>query len=421
MTNLPLGVGAYKRNYAKEPEIKLINRFLEKAPTNLKEKIALLTRPGTKKLETFAPTTSLGRIRANYSLKGLFDSDLFVVSGSRLYRYDGTTKTTISGTLGGEQDDAPRQTWAKGEGYQHLWIADGTHLHYYPGGTHASATLTYDGSGSYATDVLIIEGVYYTWSATLNDPLDDGTIAHPFKAMNTGSLLDRMADMLNFSGVPGVDFSLTLGGANTLVTAEVTTPTTVLTVTARSGETDGNAIDVTLGGGASGNLAWSSATLIGGGTHTLHQVLTPDGVAINAVTSLNGFVLASVAFSQRFYIIRPGETEIDAGLFAAKEGSADPIIDMATVGDVAIIAGSGSTEYWSATGDNDAPLAPIQGRAIARGIVPGTLVVVDDGTYCVVSSDWKVYSVSDAPRPISDNGIEERIRRQLRREAGLAP
>jgi len=421
LTTLPLGVGAYKRDYAKEPEIKLVNRFLELAPTNLREKIALLTRPGTKKLEDFVAVPTLGRIRANYSLKGLFDSDLFVVAGTRLYRYDGTTKTTIAGAIGGEQDDSPRQAWMKGTDYQFLFICDGTRLYYYPGGTHASATLTYDGSGSYATDVLIIGGTYYTWSATLTDPLDDGTLAHPFKVKNTGDLLTNMAETLNYDGVPGTDFSLTLGGPNTLVRGAVNDPPTVLTVTARSEEADGNAITVALGGGASGNLAWSGVTLAGGGVHVLHQIATPEGVSVNALCALNGHVLVSVANSQQFYIIRPGAVVIDPLDFANKEGSPDPIVDMATVGDVAVIAGAGSTEYWSATGDNETPFAPIQGRAIARGIVAGTLVVVDDGTYCVVSSDWRVYAVGNAPVPISNNGIEERIRRQLRREAGLAP
>lgn len=420
MTTLPLGVGAFKRDYAQEPNIRLLNRFFETAPTNLKEKFALLTRPGTKSLAEF-PNNQVspgGHLRAHYAKTGLFDSDLFVVSGDKLFRYDGTTVTSITGTLGGV--DAPRQAWAKGEDYEYLFIADGLHLWYYGGGTHATGTLTYDGSGAYATDVLIIEGVYYTWSATLNDPLDDGTAAHPWKAKNTGSLLQNMANLIAYDGTPGVDFSSTLGGPSTVVTAEVTTPLLVLTVTAISDGLDGNDIDTTLGGGSSGNLAWGATKLAGGGTQTLHQVATPLGVGITAVTEIDGFVLASVANSQRFYWIEPGDVTIDPLNFATKEASPDPIIDLATVGDVIVIAGAGSTEYWSATGDDDNPFAPIQGRAISRGIVAGTLVVVNEGTYCVVASDWKVYAVSDVPNPISNNGIEERVRKQLRREAGLA-
>ena len=68
MVTLPLGVGAYERNYAGEPEVKLVNRFLEVAPTNLRERIALLSRPGTNQLDAFGS----GPIRGNYSKPGLF-------------------------------------------------------------------------------------------------------------------------------------------------------------------------------------------------------------------------------------------------------------------------------------------------------------------------------------------------------------
>lgn len=426
MTTLPLGTNAYKREYAKEPEVRLVNRFLEKAPTNLRERIALLTRPGNKHLEDYASSDPEGHIRANYSKVGLFLSDLFTVSGDRLWRThandDGTlTKTAITGTIGGEQYDAPRYAWTKGEGYEYLFLADGTALYYYPGGTHATGTLTYDGSGAFATDKVIINGTYYTWSATLNDPLDDGTVTHPFKVKNTGDLLSNLANTLNFDGEPGVDFSESLGGPSPVVRGTMTTPTTVLKITALSEEADGDAITTTLAGGSSGNLAWSDTTLDGGGNHVLHQIATPEGVGITALTSLNSYVLAGVANSRKFFWIEPGDTTIDPLNFASKEAGPDPIVDMATVGDVAIIAGTGTTEYWSATGDSEAPVAPIQGRAISRGIVPGTIVVIDDGSYCVVANDWRVYMVGDAPQPISDNGIEERIRKQLRREAGLAP
>lgn len=430
MTTLPLGVSAYRRDYAKEPEIKLVNRFLEKAPTNLRERVALLSRPGTEHLSDYASSDPEGKLRANYSKVGLFLSDLFTVSGDRLWRThqndDGTiTVTAIDGEIGGEQYDAPRYAWMKGvtvaddESYEYLFLADGTKLYYYPGGTHAFGTLTYDGSGTYDTDVLIIGGTYYTWSGTLNDPLDDGTSAHPFKAKNTGDLLQNMADMLNFSGTPGTDFSTSLGGPSPIVRGSKPSAN-VLRIEALSEEADGDAITTTLAGGSSGNLAWGDTTLDGGGEHVLHQIATPDGVGITALTELNGYVLASVAGSQRFYWIEPGEVIIDPLNFAAKESGADPIIDMATVGDVAVLAGAGTTEYWSATGSDDAPFAPIQGRTASRGIVAGTLVVVDEGSYIAVGNNWKVYQVGQEPMQISDNGLEERIRRQLRREGGLS-
>lgn len=537
MTTLPLGIGAYKRQFAGEVDIQLVNRFVEKNPSNLEEQIALLARPGNHFLESF----SGGRVRANITKRGLFSGDLFVVAGHNMYRYDGTTKTLLIGEIDGT--DAPRHAWMKGEGYEYLFISDGTHLFYYKGAGNATGVLTYDGSGSFVTDVIIINGIYYSWGSNVTDPLADGTILHPFVAKANANPLADMANMLEFNGVPGVDFSDTLTTPN--VTVSSVGDATTLTLTARVEGAAGNAIttvvqqkavgifkitaggiannetvtvgtktgpapavytfktappanpfevliggtldqsinnllaaltlgagagtlygtgttanlDVvataivgdpnallataitagtagnsvattetcahatwtaaTLTGGASGNLSFAAATLLGGGTHSLHQVPVPGAVNILALTALAGHVLVAVGGTQKCFYIKPGEHVVGALDFFEKEQNPDPVVDLATVGDVAVIAGEGSTEYWSATGDDANPFAPIQGRANARGIVPGTLVVVDDTSYIAVGNDLKVYMFSPSPTPISDNGIEERIRTQLRREASL--
>lgn len=286
MTTVPVGIGAYKRAYSGAPEVRLENRYVEKAPTNLKEHVALISRPGTTEFATFDADTSVGKIRCSYSAVGMFGGDLFVVSGHRLWRHSATSTADIAGTVAGSRE--PRVTWAKGDGYEYLFIADGTKLQYYDGVTEA-----------------------------------------------------------------------------------------------------------------------------------LQEIATPDDVDITALASLNSYVLASVEDSQRFYWLNPGEVTIDPLNFATKEGHPDPIVEMAAVGDVLVLAGEGSTEYWSATGDATAPFAPIRGRAIGRGIVPGTLVVLGSSEYICVGNDWKVYRVGDSPVAISDNGIEERIRMQLRREANL--
>lgn len=411
MTTLPLGIGAYKRQFAGEVDIQLVNRFVEKSPSNLEEHVALLARPGNHFLSSF----SGGRIRANITKRGLFSGDLFVVAGPNFYRYDGTTKTQITGEISGT--DAPRATWMKGEGYELLFISDGTHLFYYKGAGNATGVLTYDGSGSFVTDKVVINGVNYSWGTDVTDPLADGSTLHPYIAVAHANPLADMANMLEFTGVPGVDFSDTLTTPD--LSVEAVGDATTLTVTARVEGAPGNAITTTLGAGASGNLSWGAATLAGGGTHSLHQVPVPGAVNILALTSLAGFVLVAVGGTQKCFFIRPGEHTINALDFFEKEQNPDPVVDLATVGDVAVIAGEGSTEYWSATGDDTNPFAPIQGRANARGIVPGTLVVVDDTNYIAVGNDLKVYSFSPTPNVISDNGIDERIRVQLRREANL--
>lgn len=418
MTTLPLGIGAYKRQYAHEPEVQLVNRFVEKTPTNLKEHIALLGRPGDKFLATFTPEPANGKMRGYFSKLGQFNSDLFIVSGSNLWRYDGTTKTHITGVIGGT--DAPRLTWAKGIGYEFLFIADGTKFQWYGGGSKASGVLTSDGTQAH-TDVVDIDGVHYTWTGSLTDPLSDGTAAHPWVVLPGASVaadLENMAAAINFDGVPGTDFSSTLGGPNLQVSA--TSDATTMTVTYLTNSTGGNTVTTTVSGT---HLTWGAATLAGGGVHALMQVAVPEAQPVESCATLASYVLASIADTQKFYYLNPGETTIDPLSFAEKESAPDPIVDMVPFGDVMIIAGAASMEFWSATGDNTEPFAPIEGRAMPRGIVPGTLVVVDEMTFIFVGNDWRVYSTTQtyttSHTPISDHGIEERIRVQLRREAGI--
>jgi hypothetical protein len=416
MTTLPLGLGAYKRTFAQEPEIRLENRLVEANPTNLKEHTALIGRPGTKLLTGFAPDLPSGKLRGFYTKLGLFNDDLFAASGANFYRYDGTTRTHITGVLHGT--DSPRVTWSKGIGYEYLFIADGTALYYYDGGSKASGVLSSDGTADHTAKV-VIEGVYYTWTGSLTDALSDGTSAHPWVVKPGATVaedLANLADALNFDGVAGTDFSANLAGPSLVVTAVAAA--TSVTVKYVDSTAAGNAITTTVSGAT--HLSWGAGTLTGGAVHVLHQVLVPEAQPISTLTSIASYVLASVADTQKFYFIPPGDTTIDALNFAEKESSPDPIIDMATVGDVAVIAGAGSIEFWMATGEADNPFAPVEGRTMSRGIVAGTLVVVDESTFIMVGNDWRVYSVSSSPQAISDKGIEERIRKQLRREAGLS-
>jgi hypothetical protein len=142
------------------------------------------------------------------------------------------------------------------------------------------------------------------------------------------------------------------------------------------------------------------------------------GEVAKALATLAGFVLVSVGNSQKCYFIRPGAVIIDPLDFFEKESNPDNIIDMLTVGDQTLIMGGASTEAWYATGDVDAPFAPTSGRAYARGVVDGTAVQVKESVI-LVGNDGVVYQVGAGVEPISNHGIEERIRTQLRREQGL--
>lgn len=422
MVTVPLGHFAYKRTYAGAPEIRLENRFLEAAPANAREQATLLTRSGTTVLD-YCPSGDPPGNRANWATPGLFNGNLFVVSGPNLYRRPTIApKVHITGIINGA--GFPTHTWAKGIGYERLFIADGLLLQYYGGGTQAHATLT--GSPT-AANVVQLGTTYYGWNASVADPLADGTAAHPFLALAGADNLTALANLLNFNGVRGVDFSATVPGPNPQVTAETFggPPATSVVITAVSQFVDGNTIISVATGG--GGVAFDTATLTGGGVHALHGVPVPDGQSVRALTEVSGYVLVSVGNSQKFYWIRPGEVTIDPLNFAEKESSPDNIVDMITVGDQALILGEKSTENWYVTGNDAAPLLPIEGRVFQRGIVPGTAVLVKDGVV-LVGDDGVVYNIGYTygagtqfgVNRISTHSIEERIRIQLRAEQGLS-
>lgn len=428
MVTIPLGVQSYKREYAGEPEVKLVNRFLEQNPTNLREKVALLTRCGTNPLIDLPPDNGqTAPNRNNFSKKGLFNGDLFSVSGGNLYRYalDGTL-THITGLVNGE--GLVTYAWMKGIGYEYLFIADGLLLQFYQGGSHATGTLTKSGSITASTQKIQIGSTYYSWNDAVDTGSPDGSSAKPWLAKLTGDPMENMANLLNFAGVRGVDFSTALGGPSPIVTASNpgSGPFTQMTVTARSEYANGNSIVTVVTTGP--NLAFGAGTLTGGGTHVLQGVEMPDGKPAKALASLNGFVLVSVGDSQEFFWLEPGTVIIDALNFAEKESNPDNIVDMVTVGDQTIICGEGSTENWYTTGDFNAPFAPVQGRVYRRGIKEGTAVAVKD-SLLLVGDDLIVYSIGYAfgdtsqygVHRISTHGIEERIRVQFRREQGLTP
>lgn len=419
MTTLQLGLGAYARKYANLPEVKCINRFVEMNPLNALEHTALLSRPGTKEFQFFNPDTVTGRLRGLYSQIGLFDDDLFAVSGHNLYRAQATTQQQIAGEVLG--DASPSVDFVAGEGYERMFICDGLLLNYYDGGTHASATLTDDGSANYAVNVLDIGGTFYGWNTDVNADAPTGEPGHPWLCLPGATALEAIANMANllmFEGTPGVDFSAGLQSASTIVSAVASTVTPVLTISALSDEVDGNLIAVSVAG--DGHLVFNTAALTGGGVQALHGIQNPNGEAMKCVATLDSYAFVSVANSNKFYYVQPGAIVIDALDFATKESAPDPILDMKRMGDVMVIMGSVSTEFWAATGNADNPFAPIEGRTMSRGIIEGTAVGVNETLICLVGNDGKVYKLESGVTAVSDNGMDEHIRNQLRREAGLS-
>lgn len=438
MTAVPLGKGAWRRTYAGSPQVQLLNRWIEEDPANPREGTSVLARPGTNQLNYLDPGddfTGTQPMRGQYVLNGLFNDALFVVSGHNFYKItqDPTdanilTVTHITGTING--DGYPEVSWAKGPGYEQLWITDGLLLQYYAGTTSAKGTLAAGSTPASGVDSVQIGGTYYAWNDAINAGTPDGTASHPYRVLTSTDPMGNLVKAIMDSGVAGTDYSSTIGGQNVDVMAIVNedNPTTVIDITAREAGTPGNSISTTVPTGTA--VSFSAAFLQNGGIEALQGCEVPDGQTVISTTQVSSYVMVAITDSQKFYWINPGEVTIDPLNFASKESSPDNITAMRAVGDQVLIMGEKSTENWYATGDLTAPFAPIEGRVYARGVVHGSCVVIDDAVL-LIGDDGRAYSIgfqggdtTDAGwgvTRISNNGIEEQIRKQIRFEEGLTP
>lgn len=411
MTSVPLGVGAYKRDYAQEPEVQLKNRFLEQTPTNQVEGSVLLARPGN----TFFVGAGSGPIRSIRHQPGTFGDDLFFVSGEQLYRYDGVSAPiAISGTVA--LGTTPSVTFVSGAGYEHLFITDGVLLQYYDGISAATGELTVSGGNIVATDTFEIDSVYYEWTAgSVDAGTPNGSMANPW-LVNIGSddtaALANAVKALNATGIPGTDYSTALTAHTTV--EGVTSDNDSMAVRARTRGTSGNSITTSETGA---NIAWGGATLSGGGAHSLNGIVTPDDITFVSLTNLASFALCAQSNSQRFYWIRPGELTIDPLDFAEAENEPDEIIELLRVGDAVYMFGQSSTEVWYASGDSTDPFLPQRGLAFSQGTIEGTGVQIRN-QIVTIAEDGVCYQVAGGPQRISNNGIEERIR-LFRKELGV--
>jgi hypothetical protein len=426
VTTIPLGTSAYRRLYSGEPDVILLNRWLEKNPSNLREHTTLLARPGTTPLLTLdqGGWTAASPYRGSYALDGLFSDSLFVAVGESFYRINQDMSVTpVTGVLNGTGH--PEVAWQKGIGYERLFITDGLNVQFYAGTTAASGTLVGEPA---TTQTIQLGSQYYAWVAAITG--GEGSVGSPWQVLNsTGDTFNQLLLAITAGGTAGVDYSPNITGPNPQVTAisDGLSPIQTLTIQAVTAGAAGNSLVTVLTSGS--GLTFSGATLANGGIDALQGVAFPDGASCSSLSQCSSFVLCSQTDTQQVFWIEPGATTIDPLNFISKESSPDPVVSLRAVGDNVLVLGEKSTENWYATGDANAAFAPIEGRVYMRGSEPGTAVIVgesvvlvgDDGRVYTVGYNYSDTDVSWGIQRISDNGIEERVRRQIRREAGLTP
>lgn len=397
---VPLGRSLYRRIYDGGVTMPLINRFMENDPTSTIDDTGLIARPGTTNYKTIGT----GLPRGNFSQPGFMGSDLFVVNNRTLYRWDGTTLTTIQGALS-DSTTPVSITYQVTPGVSRLWLADGETLWYYEGEAHAQGTLSATGQPS-AADVVRMGSVYYKFVASGVDAGSPaGTVSNPWNVLigtTTADSIAHLSEALDNSGSPGSTYSTALV-ANPDIETRRLLPAGLI-VQAKVAGVAGDSLVTTE---TSATLSWASGTLTDGGDHFLASVPVPEGGNEKAIsiTTLAAYVIIAVQGSQIMYLIRPAEFWVE--LFVSAESEPDQVLQVVTAGQFFYAMGQSTIEPFSATGDADFPMAPVVGRAMKWGIMTGTARVIDNDILFVDNSGVVRNIAGDR---LSTHSIEEIIR-----------
>jgi hypothetical protein len=406
------------RQVAAEPVITLKNRYAEQNPRLNDTPVSLISRPRLKK---FTEVGS-GHIRKVFSTPGVFADELFVVSGTDLYRggYDGAFDLigTISTSITG--DVSMCAVAPIGTTPAFLYIAEGGVLWVYTENGQASGHL--DITGTIANnDTVEIDGVYYKWVSTSVDAgTPAGTVGSPWlvaKGTNNGEAMTNLYNAINLTGVAGTDYSTGTVQHTSMFAGSVSA--TDLYVYAIEFGISGNGKSLTE---TSANAAWTAATTAGGGADQIRQVMVPDDSGAISVAQINSYVIVvptqTEEINGRFFWINPGETKIDPTDFATAERSPDGINQVVVFGEMFWLMGQNTTEPWITTGDLTAPVERFKGVLYDRGAWAGTAVQIKD-RLVTIDEDGGVWMIAGGAQRVSSPDIEEKIRRAIHKAALL--
>lgn len=408
MADIPLGRADYHRQVPKEARIQTRNRYFEQNPVLTANLTALIARPA---LRRWLPVGN-GPIRNRaYSSPGSFDGAAFVVSENSWWRVntDGSTVLLTSGVNPGRSAVSMAATANIGTTPEFLFMADGRNLWLYIANGYATSTLT----GAPANgDVVQIGGIYYQFTnASVDAGAPAGTLANPWLVALAGGGLaafTNLAAAIGASGTAGTDYSTALTANDQIISTGVSVNT--LQIRASLPGVAGNAIATTETGGA---LAWTGATMAGGGADSVTVVETPEGIGAVSVGYIASYVVVVPAQGEgingRFWWVDPGETTIDPLDFATAERAPDPIHEVVVFVDQFWLPGQSTTEVWIFTGNPESPVRRLEGVAFDRGTWPGTAVQVKE-SMVLTDSDGGVFQFAGGLKRISNPSIEERIR-----------
>ena len=148
---------------------------------------------------------------------------------------------------------------------------------------------------------------------------------------------------------------------------------------------------------------------------TLSTVPYPNNASIRKIVVGASRLVTIQKDSQTIYWTGPLETTINALDFAQAEYSPDRLLDMLFIGDMLILFGEGTVEFWtSQTGSGDIPFAPVPGRMFPKGIKNTGAAVPLGASWAWVTNTNQI-CVTSPDNVISTRKIETEIE-----EAGSA-
>lgn len=144
---------------------------------------------------------------------------------------------------------------------------------------------------------------------------------------------------------------------------------------------------------------------------TVVAVVMPDGRPVGSVAQLNGYFILPENGSARFYWIEPGQVDPDGLSFATTESSPGDIVKVERVGDELWFFKEEGIEVWVPTGDADLPFQRVPGRNYDKGCRARDTVCRFDNSVAWIGNDGLLYRGDQSPVRISDNSLEEQIRK----------
>lgn len=148
---------------------------------------------------------------------------------------------------------------------------------------------------------------------------------------------------------------------------------------------------------------------------TLSTIAVPSTGSINKLVVAGNRLVVLGRNTQSFYWSDPLSTTIDALSFATAESAPDRVFDMLFVGDVLILFGAETVEFWPLTEDPDLPFQRLQGRTFSIGIKQlGAATEVGAG-FAWITNRGNV-CVNSPENIISDPGLEYKISQSTNNE-----